>query len=101
MTRRNGIVFVLMMVAGIAIFAWSFRDISMDQLMQDLRGANWWWLLVALLAMVIYCAGINCCEGFVDDSNEKLSWPDAIRFLWLNSLGMVSHHLQRVVNPCN
>lgn len=88
MTRRNGIVFVLMMVAGIAIFAWSFRDISMDQLMQDLRGANWWWLLVALLAMVIYLLLESIVvKVFVDDSNEKLSWPDAIRVPLVEQFG--------------
>lgn len=88
MTRRNGIVFVLMMIAGVAIFYWSFRNVSMVQLVQDLRGANWWWLLVALLAMVVYLLLESIVvKVFVDDSHEKLSWSDAIRIPLVEQFG--------------
>lgn len=88
MTRRNSIVFVLMMIAGVGIFSWSFKNVSMSQLAHDLSKANWWWLLVALLAMVAYLLIESIVvKIFVDDSHEKLSWSNAVRIPLVEQFG--------------
>ncbi|WP_165314780.1 lysylphosphatidylglycerol synthase transmembrane domain-containing protein [Weissella sagaensis] len=88
MTRRNSIVFVLMMIAGVGIFYWSFKSVSMKQLVHDLGNANWWWLLVAVLAMVVYLLIESVVvKIFVDDSHGKLSWPNAVRIPLVEQFG--------------
>lgn len=88
MTRRNSIVFVLMMIAGVGIFYWSFKNVSMNQLAHDLSNANWWWLLVAVLAMVAYLLIESVVvKIFVDDSHEKLSWSNAVRIPLVEQFG--------------
>ncbi|MBJ7635259.1 hypothetical protein C6P26_08200 [Weissella confusa] len=88
MTRRNGIVFTIMMLIGLGIFYWSFRKISWTQFASEVKNANWWWLIVAVGAMVVYLLlEAVVVKIFVDDAHEKLSWRDAIRIPLVEQLG--------------
>lgn len=88
MSRRNMSIFVVMLFVGVLIFAWSFRDISWDQFVLDMQSANLWWLLVALLCMVIYLLlEAAVVKLFVDDKQTNLSWRDAVRVPMVEQLG--------------
>ncbi|MCU7539119.1 lysylphosphatidylglycerol synthase transmembrane domain-containing protein [Weissella cibaria] len=88
MTKRNGIVFVIMLLIGLGIFYWSFRTVNLHEFTQDLRQTNWWWLLVAVGAMVIYLLlEAVVVKVFVNDAHEKLSWKDAIRIPLVEQFG--------------
>ncbi|MBM7618023.1 uncharacterized protein (TIRG00374 family) [Weissella uvarum] len=88
MSKKNFAVFVAMLIVGICIFWWSFRDVSWAQFASSIAHAKWGWLIMAVLAMVAYLA----LEGvvvkiFVDDAHEKISWRDAMRVPLVEQLG--------------
>lgn len=88
MSRRNLTIFVVMLLFGVLIFAWSFRDISLHQFMLDMQSANLWWLLVALLCMLAYLLlEAAVVKLFIDEEGQKLSWRDAIRVPMVEQLG--------------
>lgn len=88
MSRRNLTIFVVMLMFGVLIFAWSFRDVSLQQFMLDMQSANLWWLLVALLCMVMYLLlEAAVVKLFVDEASAKISWRDAIRVPMVEQLG--------------
>ena len=88
MTKRNAIVFALMLLLGIGISYWSFRQVDLQQFSQDLRHAQWWWLLVALGAMIGYLLlEAVVTKLFVDDAHEKLTWSNAIKVPLVEQFG--------------
>lgn len=88
MTKKNSIVFVLMLVLGVIIFWWSFRDVSWEQFAHSMSNANWGWLALAVLAMIIYLVlEAVVVKIFVDDIHEKISWRDALRVPLVEQLG--------------
>jgi len=88
MTKRNAMVFALMLILGIGISYWSFRQVDLNQFAQDLRHAQWWWLLVALGAMIGYLLlEAVVTKLFVDDAHEKLRWADAIKVPLVEQFG--------------
>ncbi|MDR3241596.1 MAG: flippase-like domain-containing protein [Lactobacillaceae bacterium] len=88
MTRKNSIVFILMMLLGGGIFYLSIRHVNSRQFFHSLIHANWWWLIVAMLAMVIYLLmEAVVVKIFVDTEHEKISWFNAIRVPLVEQLG--------------
>jgi len=88
MSRRNLTIFIVMLLLGVAIFAWSFRDVSLQQIVHELQNTNIWWLLIAVLCMVAYLLiEAAVVKLFVDDSKVTLSWRDAIRVPMVEQLG--------------
>lgn len=53
MTSRNKIVLILMLLFGLAITAFSLRDISFNSLIRDLATLKWGWLVAAVFSMLI------------------------------------------------
>jgi len=51
MSRRNKWVLALMLLLGIAIFAFSLRDIKFSVLINDFVNINFWWFGVAILCL--------------------------------------------------
>ncbi len=87
-TRKNGIVFILMLLVGVSVFWWSMRSVKPVQFFHSLASANWWWLLVAVGAMLLYFvleAAVN--KVFVDTVHGKMSWHNAIRVPLVEQLG--------------
>lgn len=88
MSRRNLTIFFVMLMFGVLIFAWSFRDVSWYQFIHDMESANLWWLLVAVLCMVMYLLlEALVVKIFVDDESQKISWHDAVRVPMVEQLG--------------
>ncbi|AIG65160.1 lysylphosphatidylglycerol synthase transmembrane domain-containing protein [Weissella tructae] len=88
MSRRNLIIFITMLLFGCLIFAWSFRDVSLQQFMMDMQSANLWWLAVAVLCMAMYLLlEAAVVKLFIDETHQKLSWRDAIRVPLVEQLG--------------
>ena len=54
MSRKNWVIFVLMLACGIGIFAYSLRDIKLSSIIVDLVHLNWGWFGAALLCLCLY-----------------------------------------------
>ena len=53
MSRKNWVIFVLMLACGIGIFAYSLRDIKLSSIIVDLVHLNWGWFGAALLCICL------------------------------------------------
>lgn len=80
MTRRNKWVLTLMLLFGVAIFAYSLRDIKFSVLMNDFVHINFWWFGVAVLCMLLYL-GLEAIivKVFISDRIQGFSFKDALR----------------------
>ena len=80
MSRRNKWVLALMLLLGVAIFAFSLRDITFSVLINDFVHINFWWFGVAVLCMVIYL-GLEAVivKVFISDRIQGFTFKDAIR----------------------
>lgn len=88
MSRKNILVFFCMLALGGVIFWWSFRDVSWAQFASSIAGAHWGWLILALVAMIVYLLlEAVVVKIFVDDANEQITWRDAIRVPLVEQLG--------------
>ncbi|MCM0583051.1 flippase-like domain-containing protein [Weissella diestrammenae] len=88
MTRKNSFIFVLMLLLGGGIFYFSMRHVDSKAFIQSIHTANWWWLLVALGAMIVYLLlEAVVVKIFVDTEHEKISWRAAIRVPLVEQLG--------------
>ncbi|MDR3190018.1 MAG: flippase-like domain-containing protein [Lactobacillaceae bacterium] len=88
MGRKNGIIFTVMLLIGSAIFYWSMRTVNMVKLLHDLAHANWWWFIVAVIAMLIYLVmEAAIVKVFVDTQHEKLNWYNALRVPLVEQFG--------------
>ncbi|KRL86592.1 lysylphosphatidylglycerol synthase transmembrane domain-containing protein [Lacticaseibacillus pantheris] len=52
MTSKNKLVAIIMVIVGIAIFAWESRTLNPHQVVRQLTHLNVWWLLVAVTMML-------------------------------------------------
>ncbi|GAK31436.1 putative membrane protein [Weissella oryzae SG25] len=88
MSRRNRYVFIVMLLIGLGIFYWSFRTVNLKQAWLTIEHANWGWLSVAILAMIIYLLmEAVVVKVFVDTQHAKLSWLQAIRVPLVEQFG--------------
>jgi len=80
MSRRNKWVLALMLLLGIAIFAYSLRDIKFSVLVNDFVHINFWWFGVAILCMLLYL-GLESwiVKVFISDRIEGFTFKDAVR----------------------
>ena len=80
MTRRNKWVLTLMLLFGVAIFAYSLRDIKFSVLINDFVHINFWWFGVAVLCMLLYL-GLEAVivKVFISDRIQGFSFKDALR----------------------
>ena len=80
MSRNNKITLSVMVLLGIAIFAFSIRDIKLSVLIADFFSINFWWILVAFLCIGIYLfIEAVITKILVSDRVEKFTFKDAIR----------------------
>jgi len=87
MSRRNKWVLALMLLLGIAIFAFSLRDIKFSVLINDFVNINFWWFGVAVLCMAIYL-GLEAwiVKVFISDRIEGFTFKDALRIPMVEQL---------------
>lgn len=87
MSRRNKWVLALMLLLGIAIFAFSLRDIKFSVLINDFVNINFWWFGVAILCMAIYL-GLEAwiVKVFISDRIEGFTFKDALRIPMVEQL---------------
>jgi len=87
MSRRNKWVLTLMLLLGIAIFAFSLRDIKFSVLVNDFVHINFWWFGVAILCMVLYL-GLEALivKVFISDRIEGFTFKDALRIPMVEQL---------------
>ncbi|MFC6260756.1 lysylphosphatidylglycerol synthase transmembrane domain-containing protein [Levilactobacillus fujinensis] len=87
MSRRNKWVLTLMLLLGIAIFAFSLRDIKFSVLINDFVHINFWWFGVAILCMVLYL-GLEAVivKVFISDRIEGFTFKDALRIPMVEQL---------------
>jgi len=80
MSRRNKWVLTLMLLLGVAIFAFSLRDIKFSVLINDFVHINFWWFGVAVLCMIIYL-GLEAfiVKVFISDRISGFTFKDAVR----------------------
>ncbi|MCQ2570122.1 MAG: hypothetical protein MJ139_04435, partial [Limosilactobacillus sp.] len=71
MTRKNWGALLIMMIIGVAIFAYSLREVNLHQLWLNLLELNWGWLLVAIFCMALYLV----LEGVVVKLFMKQRYP--------------------------
>ncbi|MCW3779399.1 lysylphosphatidylglycerol synthase transmembrane domain-containing protein [Levilactobacillus namurensis] len=80
MSRRNKWVLTVMLLLGVAIFAFSLRDIKFSVLINDFVHINFWWFGVAVLCMVLYL-GLEAVivKVFISDRIQGFTFKDAVR----------------------
>lgn len=87
MSRKNKVVLVIMIMAGIVIFGYSLRDINLSQIARDIVHINLWWMLVALICIILYLGFESVATKILVESNgDRLSWKDAIRIPLIEQL---------------
>lgn len=69
-----------MLLLGVAIFAFSLRDIKFSVLINDFVHINFWWFGVAVLCMVLYL-GLEAVivKVFISDRIQGFTFKDAVR----------------------
>ncbi|QIL50357.1 flippase-like domain-containing protein [Weissella coleopterorum] len=88
MSRKNILVFVGMLLLGGLIFGWSMRHVDGQQLQTSLKLLNWGWIIVAVLAMVVYLLlEALVVKIMVDTKSDSISWANAIRVPLVEQLG--------------
>ncbi|AMV68574.1 Integral membrane protein LafC, accessory function in glycolipid and LTA synthesis [Pediococcus damnosus] len=87
MSKRNKIALAIMLALGIAIFAFSLRNVNMHNLMHDIVHIHWQWLVVAVICMLLYF-GIEALitKMFVTSNGDRFSFRDAIRIPLIEQL---------------
>ncbi|WP_125683754.1 lysylphosphatidylglycerol synthase transmembrane domain-containing protein [Levilactobacillus yonginensis] len=87
MSRRNKWVLAVMLLLGIAIFAYSLRDIKFSVLINDFVHINFWWFGVAVLCMLIYL-GLEAwiVKVFISDRITGFTFKDALRIPMVEQL---------------
>lgn len=53
MTNKNKIVLAIMVLAGLGIFAYSMRDVSLHSMVGDIAEMKWGWLIIGFLCMAV------------------------------------------------
>ena len=80
MSRTNKIVFAVMLLIGCGIFAYESRTLALKQLFIDISHLKLWWLLVALLCMLIsWFFEALVLRVFLKDRTEHFSLYNALR----------------------
>jgi len=80
MSRNNKITLSIMLLLGVAIFAYSIRDVKLSSLISDFFSLNFWWLLVAFICIIIYLfVEAVITKVLVSDRVEHFTFRDAIR----------------------
>ncbi|WP_057756001.1 lysylphosphatidylglycerol synthase transmembrane domain-containing protein [Weissella kandleri] len=88
MSRKNTWVFIIMLLLGGGILWWSMRGVNSADLQSSLATLKWGWVLVAVLAMVIYLLlEAVVVKILVDSKQETISWDNAIRVPLVEQLG--------------
>lgn len=88
MSRKNWVIFVLMLACGIGIFAYSLRDIKLSSIIMDLVHLNWGWFGTALLCICLYLfLEAVVVKIFMNDRHDGFTWKDAIRIPLVEQLG--------------
>ncbi|MBU7555655.1 flippase-like domain-containing protein [Pediococcus ethanolidurans] len=87
MSKRNKIVLVIMLALGVGIFAFSLRNVNLNQLLHDIVHIHVQWLLVAVICMLLYF-GIEAVitKMFVVSNGDRFSIRDAIRIPLIEQL---------------
>ena len=80
MSRNNKITLLAMVIIGIAIIAYSMRDVKLSVLIHDLFTLNPWWILVAFFCICAYLLieGV-ITKVLVSNRVEHFTFKDAIR----------------------
>jgi uncharacterized protein (TIRG00374 family) len=87
MSRKNKFVLVIMILAGVLIFGYSLRNVNLHQMALDIAHLNHWWLLAALICIMLYLGFESIATKVLVESNgDKLSWRDAIRIPLIEQL---------------
>lgn len=90
MSRKNWVIFVLMLACGIGIFAYSLRDIKLSSIIVDLVHLNWGWFGAALLCICLYLfLEAVVVKIFMNDVMTALPGRMQSGFRWLSNWGMV------------
>lgn len=87
MSKKNKIVLTGMILLGVAIFAFSLRNVNLNRLVHDMVHIHWQWLLVAVGCMLLYF-GIEALitRMFVISNGDRFSFRDAIRIPLIEQL---------------
>ncbi|APR07968.1 hypothetical protein FAM21834_01796 [Lentilactobacillus parabuchneri] len=80
MSRNNKITLLTMVLIGIAIIAYSMRDVKLSLLIHDVLTLNLWWILVAFLCICLYLLieGV-ITKVLVSNRVKHFTFKDAIR----------------------
>lgn len=88
MSRKNWVVFILMLACGVGIFAYSLRDVKLSSIMIDLAHLNWGWFAIAFLCICLYLLlEAAVVKIFMNDRHDGFTWKDAIRIPLVEQLG--------------
>lgn len=88
MSRKNWIVFILMLACGVGIFAYSLRDVKLSSIIGDLEHLNWGWFAIAFLCICLYLfLEAVVVKIFMNDRHDGFTWKDAIRIPLVEQLG--------------
>lgn len=87
MSRRNKLALIAIIVLGLAIFAYSLRDIKLNVIIHDFANINVWWLFVAVGCMLLYFGleGV-VVKVFVDQRMGYYSFKSALRIPLIEQL---------------
>ncbi|MCL0311873.1 flippase-like domain-containing protein [Apilactobacillus sp. TMW 2.2459] len=80
MSKRNVITLIVMFFIGALIFWYASRDIKLDILINDFFAINWWWILVALICILLYFLLESwITHSIVASQTDQFTFKDAIR----------------------
>ncbi|MFT8373528.1 MAG: lysylphosphatidylglycerol synthase transmembrane domain-containing protein, partial [Liquorilactobacillus satsumensis] len=87
MTKKNKLVFLLMLVLGIAIFLFSVRNVSFSALVVDIQHLHWGWLIVAFCSMFFsFFLEAIVVKALLHKETMTLRWRDALRIPLIEQL---------------
>lgn len=88
MSKKNWLMFAILLLCGVAIFGYSMRDIKLSSIAKDITQLNWGWLLVAVLCICLYLfLEAVIVKIFMSDRYTGFTWKDAIRVPLVEQLG--------------
>ncbi|KRO15247.1 lysylphosphatidylglycerol synthase transmembrane domain-containing protein [Lacticaseibacillus saniviri] len=80
MSRKNKLAVGIMVILGIAIFAYESRNLNFTQLHDTLLHLHWGWLMVALLMMLLsWVVETFVVQIFVAGEHDHLPFREALR----------------------
>lgn len=87
MTSKNKLAALVMLLIGVAIFAWEGRNINFHTIIHNLITLNWWWLLVGVIVMFVsWVMETFVLQIMTRNKHDHLPFGEAVRIPLIEQL---------------